>query len=83
MRTGKRSSFQDVAARSKEGLGKAFYLGTEAVLVAYWQLQSPDGSEVAYRFSERKALSRDGYAALVDAQRSLLRELARRIGQSL
>ena len=57
--------------------------GGDALLVAYWWLQR-DGEVVAsYQFSERKALSRDGYGAVADAEQALLVKLAARIADSM
>jgi uncharacterized lipoprotein YmbA len=55
----------------------------EAVLVAFWEVTSVDGAVSSHQFSEIRALSRDGYAALVEAEQALLQQLARRIGQSI
>ena len=55
----------------------------EAVLVAYWEVTQENGAVARFQFSERRELSRDGYAALVEAQQALLQQLARRIGQSI
>jgi uncharacterized lipoprotein YmbA len=53
-----------------------------AVLVAYWNVAS-QGASKSYRFSEKQALSGDGYDALVRAQESLLKRLAEAISASL
>lgn len=54
-----------------------------ALLVAYWWVLRDGEVAGAHRFAERRSLSRDGYAALVDAQRELLATLAGRIAASL
>jgi uncharacterized lipoprotein YmbA len=54
-----------------------------AKLVAYWWLQR-DGEVLSiHRFSKSKALVADGYSALVDAEETLLTELAQEIAASL
>jgi uncharacterized lipoprotein YmbA len=55
----------------------------EAVLVAFWEVSAADGAVTSYQFSETRALSRDGYTALAEAEEALLQQLARRIGQSI
>ncbi len=55
----------------------------DALLVAYWWIDSAGEELATYQFAETRPLSRDGYAALADAQKALLRELAERIGESL
>lgn len=55
----------------------------EAVLVAFWQVSSANGTVASHQFSESRDLSRDGYTALVEAEQALLQQLARRIGQSI
>ena len=60
--------------------------GTEsgdAILVAYWRLVSGAGPDRAFQFTRDRPLERDGYRALVAAERELLRELASAIAQSL
>jgi len=54
-----------------------------ALLVAYWRCSGADGQVLAGQFAEEQALGRDGYAALVQAQRSLLQQLAGDIGAAL
>lgn len=54
-----------------------------ALLVANWRCSGADGQVMAGQFAEEQTLSRDGYAALVQAQRSLLQGLARDIGAAL
>ncbi len=55
----------------------------DAVLVAYWWLRR-DGAVIAsYQFSEARALARDGYGALADAEKALLVQLAERISVSM
>ena len=54
-----------------------------ARLVAFWKSTGPDGQLLSGQFSQEKALPRDGYAALVQAQQSLLQQLARNIGAAL
>ncbi len=58
-------------------------LDGDALLVAYWWIRGNNQELVSYQFTETRALARDGYAALADAQKALLLELARRIGESL
>lgn len=55
----------------------------DALLVAYWWIRDEGGEFASFQFSETRPLARDGYAALADAQKALLLELARRIGESL
>jgi uncharacterized lipoprotein YmbA len=47
-----------------------------AVLVAYWEYTPLEGAARSYRFARQQALSGDGYAALVAAEKSLLTQLA-------
>lgn len=54
-----------------------------AKLVAYWWLKR-DGKVLGiHRFSQTKTQAEDGYSALVDAERDLLKELAQQIAASL
>ena len=55
----------------------------QAVLVAYWQVVPAEGEASSYQFSESRSLNGDGYGQLAAAEQSLLRDLARRIGESL
>jgi len=54
-----------------------------ARLVAYYWLQKQGELIAAYQFAEYKALSADGYAALAEAEKSLLSELAVKIAASV
>jgi|AntAceMinimDraft_5_1070358.scaffolds.fasta_scaffold00015_38 uncharacterized lipoprotein YmbA len=54
-----------------------------ALIVAYWWLVRGDEVIMLNRFSESRALTTSGYAALVDAEKNLLSELAQRIATSL
>lgn len=58
-------------------------MGGDALLVAYWWIDSAGEELTTYQFSETRALAQDGYPALADAQKALLKELAERIGESL
>ncbi len=58
-------------------------LDGDALLVAYWWIRRDNQEFVSYQFAETRALARDGYAALAEAQKALLLELAQRIGESL
>lgn len=54
----------------------------DVVLVAYWQVGS--GERLAsYQFASRTAQTRDGYGALVEAEKSLLVQLSRAIADTL
>jgi uncharacterized lipoprotein YmbA len=55
----------------------------EARLVAYWWLRRDKTVLSAYQFAEEKALTTDGYAALVAAEQALLSELAKEIAATL
>jgi len=55
----------------------------QALLMAYWWLRRDNEVIASHQFSERRALQQDGYAALADAERGLLAELARRIADTL
>ena len=55
----------------------------EAVLVASYGIRRPDRGVVSFRFSQRSPLPRPGYPAMVEAEKALLRELARAIATSL
>lgn len=58
-------------------------LDGNAQLVAYWWLMR-EGEVVALnRFSESRTLETSGYSALVDTEKSLLAELAKKIAASL
>ena len=54
-----------------------------AVLVAYWEYIPLEGATRSYRFTRQQALSDDGYAALVAAEKSLLIQLAEAIASVL
>ena len=54
-----------------------------ALLVAYWRIEGPEGTMRQGQFSKQQSLSRDGYPALVQAQRALLRQLAVEIAATL
>lgn len=58
-------------------------LDGQARIVAYWWLVRDDKVTALQRFSESRALTASGYAALVDAEKALLSELAQRIAASL
>ena len=58
-------------------------LDGQAIIVAYWWLVSGDAVTTLNRFSESRALTSSGYAALVDPEKALLAELAQRIAASL
>ena len=55
----------------------------DALLVAYWWVQQDGEILASYQFSETAALTRDGYGALVNAEKALLSKLAGRIGESM
>jgi uncharacterized lipoprotein YmbA len=55
----------------------------DAILIAYWVLVPPEGEAKYFQFSETRALSDDGYNALVEAEQQLLHLLATRISDSL
>ena len=56
----------------------------DALLVAYWWIRDGGGEILSsHQFAETRALTRDGYGPLVDAEKSLLAELARQIADSL
>ncbi|HEY6130745.1 MAG TPA: ABC-type transport auxiliary lipoprotein family protein, partial [Halioglobus sp.] len=58
-------------------------LNGQARIVAYWWLVR-DGEVLALnRFSESRVLDADGYSALVDAEKILLSELAKKVAASL
>jgi uncharacterized lipoprotein YmbA len=54
-----------------------------ANIVAYWWLVRDDKVIALNRFSQTQALAASGYQALVDAEKSLLAQLAQRIAASL
>ena len=54
-----------------------------ARLVAYWWLEREGELISAHQFGEQLALAGDGYAALADAEKQLLSQLAGRIAESL
>jgi uncharacterized lipoprotein YmbA len=55
----------------------------EARLVAYWWLHKNTVVQSSHQFAETLRLSEDGYAALADAERRLLSDLAHSIARSL
>jgi uncharacterized lipoprotein YmbA len=55
----------------------------DALLVAYWWLRRDGDIQSSHQIAETRALSRDGYSALVDAQKALLSDLAQRISETL
>lgn len=55
----------------------------EAVLVASWRLRRAAGEDEVHRFVGSEPLARDGYPALVAAERQLLLRLAAGIAASL
>ncbi len=58
-------------------------LDGQAKIVAYWWLVHNDEVASLNRFSESRALAASGYSALVDAEKFLLTELAKKIATSL
>lgn len=58
-------------------------LDGRAQIVAYWWLVSDGEVASLNRFSESRALAVSGYSALVDAEKNLLAELAKKIAASL
>jgi len=54
----------------------------EAVLVGFWRLRGEVETRT-FQFSDSESLSTDGYAALAEAQKRLLRKMARAIAASL
>ena len=58
-------------------------LDGRAQIVAYWWLVRNDEVIDLNRFSKSRALSADGYSAMVDAETALLEELAKKIAASL
>ena len=54
-----------------------------ALLVAYWWLEQGGKLITAYQFAEHRAIERDGYAALADAERGLLAALAVDIAEAI
>ena len=55
----------------------------EAELVASWRLRRAQGEDQVYHFVGSQPLERDGYAALVEAERHLLLRLAADMAASL
>ncbi len=55
----------------------------QARLVAYWWLEHGGELVSAYQFAEYRELKNDGYAALAEAQKQLLSELAANIATAL
>ena len=55
----------------------------QAVLVAYWRIIPTTGDISTHQFSAQHPLVSDGYGQLASAERSLLHQLALRIGESL
>jgi uncharacterized lipoprotein YmbA len=58
-------------------------LDGKAQIVAYWWLVRADEVLALNRFSESRALDANGYTALVDAEKILLADLAKKIAASL
>jgi uncharacterized protein len=58
-------------------------LNGKATIVAYWWLVRADEVVTLNRFSQSRTLATSGYSALVDAEKVLLAELARKIAASL
>lgn len=58
-------------------------LDGQAQIVAYWWLVSDDEVASLNRFSESHALAESGYNALVEAEKVLLSELAKKIATTL
>jgi uncharacterized protein len=58
-------------------------LDGQVLIVAYWWLVHGDEVTTLNRFSDSRALTTSGYAALVDTEKTLLAELAQRIATSL
>jgi len=60
-------------------------LGGEAVLLARWRVtpRNAEGAVATYRFARSQPLSRAGYGGLVDAEISLIEDLAGEIAASL
>mgnify|MGYP001954521264 CR=1 FL=1 len=58
-------------------------LDGHAKLVAYWSLTEGDQTLVAEQFADTLPIGSDGYAALAEAQKSLLGDLARNIAAQL
>jgi uncharacterized lipoprotein YmbA len=55
----------------------------KATLVAYWWLHQGKMILSSYQYAESMALSQDGYAALADAEKALLSDLAQKIAYTL
>lgn len=55
----------------------------KALLVAYWWLYQDKQILASYQYAERMTLSQDGYAALADAEKALLSDLAQKIAATL
>ncbi|MCB1843622.1 MAG: membrane integrity-associated transporter subunit PqiC [Halioglobus sp.] len=55
----------------------------QARLIAYWWLSQGDTLGDAFKFAQTRALERDGYAALAQAQAALLTELGEQIAGAL
>lgn len=58
-------------------------LDGNAQIVAYWWLVRDNKVIALNRFSQTQALAASGYQALVDAEKSLLGQLAQRVAESL
>ncbi len=58
-------------------------LNGEARIVAYWSLVDSQGIISLYRFAESRALTTDGYGAMVSAEKALIVKLAEEIAASL
>ena len=55
----------------------------DAVIVASYRIVQPGRTAADFRFTQRSALARPGYPAMVEAEKALLRELAHAIAGSL
>lgn len=60
-------------------------LSGEALLAAHWQVRpaAGKGESVSFRFAESQPLPREGYAGLVEAEITLVTQLAQAIADSL
>ena len=55
----------------------------EALIAAVWWLRNDDGLLASHQFSKKVGLKSDGYAALVEAEESLLSELGSAVAKTL
>lgn len=55
----------------------------DALLVAYWVIRRGGDILSSHQFAETRALTRDGYGSLVEAEKALLSDLAGRIAATL